>query len=389
MVMPQETFDELGKLLDSEAPARSVDFLIEWFRGAKKYPHCFEARMMRARLELGLPLIQMESAPELPAEARAAYEQALLQAARETGELFLADGNIPGAWPYLRATGDSARVADAIERVGIGEDADAVIQIALQEGVNPARGLELVFQKYGICRALTAFGMYGGKKDRERSLHFLARSLYDELKERIALAIEQEEGAAPEATNILALMAGRDWLFGEYSAYVDTSHLVSLLQYAPEVTGSRTLELFHEFCEYGKRLSPNFRVAGNPPFEDFYIDTDHYVLASAGADAECHLDHFRRKLREANPGAVGQVHAQALVTLLLKRGCNEEALQVALEHFPAARSSELSCPTAIQICQLAGRFDLLMRLAREQGDELNYVAAGLELGRKAKVAKLP
>ena len=387
--MPQETFDTLEKLLCSEEPARSLDFLIEQFRNAKKYPHCFEARMMRARLELGLPLIQTEGSPELPAEVRAAYEQALLEAARETGSLFLADGNIPGAWPYLRATGDSARVAEATERVGVGEDADAVIQIALQEGVNPARGLELVFQKYGMCRALTAFGMYGAKKDRERCIDFLARSLHDELKERIVGAIEQQEGARPEAGTIPALIAGRDWLFGEYSAYVDTSHLVSLLQYAPEVTANRTLELFHEFCEYGKRLSPNFRIAGNPPFEDFYIDIDHYVLALAGAEVESHLDHFRRKSREANPETVGQVHAQALVQLLLASGCYEEALQVALQHFPAARASELSCPTAIQICQLAGRFDLLMQLTRDQGDELNYVAAGLELGRKAKAARFP
>jgi hypothetical protein len=383
-----ETFDTLEKLLGSNEPARSLDFLIEQFRSAKKYPHCFEARMMRARLELGLPLIQTEGPPELPPETRVAYEQALLEAARETGELFLADGNIPGAWPYLRATGDSARVAEAIERSEVGQDADAVIEISIREGVNPGRGLELIFQKYGMCRALTAFGMYDTRKDRGRCIDFLARSLHEELRERIASAIEQEEGAAPEATSIPALITGRDWLFGDYNAYVDTSHLISLLQYCPEVTGSRTLELFHEFCEYGKRLSPNFRVAGDPPFEDFYIDVDHYALALAGLEVESHLDHFRRKLRKANPEAAGQVHAQALVRLFIKWGRYEEALQVAREHFPSARSSELSCPTTIQLCQLAGRFDVLMQLARDQTDELNYVAAGLELDRKAKAGEL-
>jgi hypothetical protein len=382
--MSEETFDTLRDVLLSAEPARGLDFLIEQFRRLKKYPQRFEACMIRTRLGLGLPLIQTHGASEIPAAARAAYEQAFLEAARETGELFLADGNIPRAWPYLRATGDLARVAQAMEEFAVGEDVDAVIGIALQEGVNPARGLELILQKYGMCRALSAFGMYGAEKDRERCISFLARSLHEELRERITIAIQQEEGAKPEATSIPVLIAGRDWLFGEYSAYVDTSHLMSLLQYCLEVTDTGTLKLFHEFCEYGKRLSSNFQMAGQPPFEDLYIDVDHYTLALAGVEVESHLDHFRRKVREET---VGNVHAQVLVKLLAMRGSHQEALEVALEHFPAASSSELTCPSAIQLCQLANRFDLMMQLAREQGDELSYVAAGLELDRKTKAGR--
>jgi hypothetical protein len=379
--MSEESFDTLRNLLRSVGPAQALDVLIEQFRKAKQYPDWFEARMMRSRLALGLPLVQAPATSEIPAEARAAYEQAMVEAARETGDLFLADGNIPRAWPYLRATGDSARVAEAMERVEVGEDVDAIIGIALQEGVNPVRGFALILQRYGMCRALTAFGMYGGQKDRERCIDFLARRLRDELVERIASAIEREESAKPLATSIPALIAGRDWLFGEYSTYIDTSHLMSLLQYCLEVTDTGTLELFHEFCEYGKRLSSNFQMAGQPPFEDFYFDVDHYALALAGVEVESHLDHFRRKVRQA---PLGNVNSQALVKLLVSRGSYQEALEVAMEHFPAASSSELACPTAIQLCQLADRFDLLMQLARKQGDELSYVAASLELDRKTK-----
>ncbi len=122
-------------------------------------------------------------------------------------------------------------------------------------------------------------------------------------------------------------------------------------------------------------------MAGQPPFENFYVDVDHYALALAGAEVESHLDHFRRKVREA---PLGNVNSQALVKLLVSRGSYQEALEVAMEHFPDASPSELACPTAIQLCQLADRFDLLMQLARKQGDELSYVAASLELDRKAK-----
>lgn len=105
------------------------------------------------------------------------------------------------------------------------------------------------------------------------------------------------------------------------------------------------------------------------------------MLALIGGETERHLDHFRRKARES---ASDHVHSQALVKLLVSRRSYQEALDVALEHFPAARAAELACPTAIQLCQLAGRFDVLMQLAREQGDELNYVAAGLELDQRRR-----
>jgi len=380
--MSEESFGAICKILESEEPARALDLLIARYREAKQYPRWFQARMVRTRLQMGLPLIQADGGAEIPPEAHAAYEQALLEAARETGGLFLADGDIPNAWTYLRATGDSALVAEAMERIEPGEgDAEAVIGIALQEGVNPARGLELIFQRHGICRTLTAFGMYGGEKDRQRCLAFLTRSLHAELRESLARAIERQEGVKPENASVPEMIAGRGWLFGEYSTYVDTSHLVSLLHLCPEVTGPRTLELLHELCEYGKRLAPMFQGAGPPPFEDLYVDADHYVLALAGVDLESHLEHFRRKVRESASGAL---HAQALVRLLLRRGMCQEAAEVAIEHFPAAGALELLCPTAVELCRLAGRFDLLKQLARDQGDELNYVAASLELNRKPK-----
>jgi hypothetical protein len=307
---------------------------------------------------------------------QAAYEQALEEAARETGLLFLAEGDIPKAWMYLRATGDSARVAQALEHLEPGDDLDEVAGIAIQEGVHPVRGLELILNRHGICRALSVFGMYSGEKDRERCLDFLARNIQSELIERLGIAIERAEGTKPATGSIPELVAGRDWLFGEYNTYVDTSHLVTILHFASEVADPGILGLFHEFCIYGQRLHANFRIAGRPPFEDFFHDVDHYVLASAGVDVETHLEHFRRKVETSDAGTL---HAQALAKLLIKLGRLQEALDVALRHFPAAPELELGCPTAMQLCQLAGRFDLLMELARKQGDELTYVAASLEL----------
>src|SRR5262245_30066442 len=101
--MPQDDFAGLDELLQSDHPARGLDFLIARFREAKDYRSMFEARLMKTRRELGLPLLQTDMSG-LPAPLGDRYRQAAADAAREVGERFLSDGHIADAWPYLRAT---------------------------------------------------------------------------------------------------------------------------------------------------------------------------------------------------------------------------------------------------------------------------------------------
>lgn len=373
--MSEDVFETLEQLLESGGPPGTFDFLIDRYRSARDYRSLFEARLMSKRFELGLPVFQMRDPSTLPSEVQAAYSQAVTEAAREVGELFLADGEIANAWPYLRATGDSALVAAAIERVEPGDNTDPIIEIAFQEGVNPAKGLDLILKKYGICQALSALGMSPVEKDREKCIGLLARDIHGEIAERIGKAIEEAEGTRPDATSIADLAAGRDWLFGEYSTYVDTSHLVSILQYCPEVSDASLLRLFHDFCEYGKRLSPQFHVQGQPPFEDVYLDYDHYALVLLGTDIESHLDHFRQKVASSDPSRVGTLPAQLLVKLLVRLERYREAMEVALAHFPGVPPNELTCPSAMELCHLTREFDHMKELARDRGDWLSYAAA--------------
>jgi hypothetical protein len=376
--MPEDVFGTFDRLLESENPSASFDLLLARFRAAKDYRSVFEARLMKKRLELGLPVFLTDDLSALPSELREAYGQEVTEAARDVGELFLSDGEIAQAWPYLKATGDSARVADAIERVTPGDDLNRIIEIAFEEGVHPAKGLELIAAKYGICRALSAFEISAVRKDREKCIAVLARNLHAELVERLGDAIEQEEGSRPASTSIAQLISGREWLFGEYRTYLDSSHLASLLQHCPEVTDDGLLRIFHELCEYGKRVSPEVRVQCQPPFEDGCIDFEHYVEALLGIDVESHLAHFRRKVTEAAPERVMSLAAQVLVGLLARLARYDEALEVALTHFPNVGSADLTCPAAPELCRLARRFDRLKELARERGDWLSYAAATLE-----------
>ena len=116
----------------------------------------------------------------------------------------------------------------------------------------------------------------------------------------------------------------------------------------------------------------------NRHFEGGCIDFDHYSQALLGNEVESQLAHFRRKVEEAEPERVGSLPAQALVGLLARVARYDVALDLALTQFPHARSADVACPTAPELCRLARRFDRLEELAREQGDWLSYAAASLE-----------
>jgi hypothetical protein len=62
---------------------------------------------------MGLPLIHTGNISDPPPEQQPLYEAILADAARETGNLFLADGDIVRAWPCFRAIGDAAPKAEA------------------------------------------------------------------------------------------------------------------------------------------------------------------------------------------------------------------------------------------------------------------------------------
>lgn len=375
----QDLFASVDAALKSGSPAQALEMIAREFHGAGLYDLLFEARGMAKRLELGLPLIQTEPSTSFPDDLRPAYEAAVIAAAREAGELHLAAGKIPAAFRYLRAIGELARVTTAIDSADPGEeDIDDVIAIAFQEGVHPAKGLQLILRRYGICRAITAFGMNGVEKDRERCVALLVCAVHAEIIERMNRAIESQEGAPSPHTSLLELMNGRDWLFGEWDYYVDTSHLMSVIPYCLDTTDTDTLRLFDELCEYGCRLSPNFAFKGPPSFENGYVDFGHYVKSVLpGVDADPHIQHFYRKAIEveADPDAIGTEAAQTLVSLLVRLGRHGEALKAFSRFLADEDPAYLRCPTAMQLSFAATDYEVLSVTARARGDLLSYTAA--------------
>jgi hypothetical protein len=338
---------------------------------------------MQKRFELGLPLIETRASGEQPSQNREAYEYAMIAAAREAGELALEDGRIAQAWPYFRAVGDSAPVRDAIERFQPAGDLDDVIAIAYHEGVHPAKGLELVVEHYGICRAITVFGMHPLQQGKPECIGLLVRTLHAEVVDRIRRTVAANEGEQAASGTLSDLIAGRDWLFGEYDYYVDTSHLYSVLPYCLETQDNETLKLFAELCDYGKRLSSMFQSHGTPPFDSPFVDYRAYVAALLGDDHDLQIAHFLGKAESMDREEVGLAPAEVLVNLLVRLRKYDEALRAALRFLSDVEQSELTCPSIPELCSLAGAWKRLESLAREQGDLLNYVAAS------AMVSEIP
>jgi hypothetical protein len=375
--MVEEALQTVDGLLASGDVRGTLDWLVRQYTEQRDFISLFEARRIRCRYDFGLPLIENEVRADLPAEKVTAYEKALIEAARETGELALQAGNIPAAWRFFRAIGEPAPVAAALESAEPGEDADEIISIALQEGVHPAKGLELVLGQYGMCRAITVFGMYTSQKGRTECIALLVRKLHADVTSALSRAIESQEGTKPGPQSIITLIEGRDWLFGEYDYYVDTSHLLSLLPYSLEVSDPEILRLLHELCEYGRCLSSMFQFKGQPPFEQPFLDYGEYIQALLGEQEDDRISHFRRKLEAAAPDEYSGGTAQLLVRLLARQGRYDEALEVSLAHLADEDPATLMCPTALQLCSLSGSYDRFKEFAKQRGDVLGYVAASV------------
>ena len=253
-----------------------------------------------------------------------------------------------------------------------------MIAIALGEAVHPTRGFDLVLKQHGICRAISTFEQLPTRAARDYAARVLVRTLHAELVDRLKRTIQEAEGAAPETARAPELIGGRDWLFGDYTYYVDTSHLVSVLRISLEMTDRESLALALELAEYARRLSSNFQFKMEPPFDASYDDCAIYLRALLGQEADRAVAHFRAKVEAGNPDDYGNMAAQVLVGLLGRLKRFGEAIDLSQQYLAGIPLQQLTCPSAAQLCQLAGDYSRLRKVARASGDVVGYAAAAIQ-----------
>lgn len=373
--MSADAFAQIDEAVRTAGPGAAFDQLIEKFRNEGNYAQQFEAMLMKRRHELGLSLNALAPG-SIPAEARAAYDQTVVAAAREVGGLFLSRGEIGRAWPYFRAIGEPAPVREALDALPVAKADDQAIEVALSEQVHPRKGFEMLLGYHGICRAITLFAQYPDPATRGDSLALLVRTLHTDLVANLKRALEKVEGTVPESKSIPELV--REWMFGPYDYYVDVSHLGSIVRYAAESDDPPVLRQALELTEYGRRLSPELQYKGDPPFEDLYPDHAHFLRARLGEDVDACIAHFEAKLAAYDFEQIGTYPAQIVVAMLVTLGRFEQAVETYERYCMEADPMYLNCPPLEQLCRMAKDYRRLERLAKKNDDPLRYLAAKLD-----------
>jgi hypothetical protein len=365
----------------------ALEQLCTELRQSGDYTALFYALLMRKRHELGIDPVPTGPTTDLPVEHHEAFENAIREAGRAAGQLYLDSGNIPQAWTFFRMIGEPTPVRKALETIDFRsvDDLEPLVQIAYYEGVHPMRGFDWILGRYGLCSAITTLGsqeLPAAPAVRQHVITRVVQTLYQELRERIAADIERQGGtlpasaAMPENTPgvVHELIAGRDDLFGEDAYHIDTSHLSSTVQLAMHLDPGPALNMARELCEYGAKLRGRWSQPGDPPFEELYPSMAKYLAVLAGDHVEENLAYFREQAAKADPNEVGTFPAEVLVNLLLRLERDREALDVARKYLAAPAGRRLSCPSVVELCSKLGDYAALAETARTQGDAIHFLA---------------
>src|SRR5262249_10577801 len=130
-----ELFDQLRADLDARGPAAAVDRLCAALRDLGDYNGLFYALLMKKRVDLGVSPFPTGASADLPPETHEAYEQAIREAGRLVGRLFLERGELQKAWFFFRMLDEPGPVVEAIDRFRADPEADVqpVVEIALYQ----------------------------------------------------------------------------------------------------------------------------------------------------------------------------------------------------------------------------------------------------------------
>lgn len=371
-------FDRLAASLANQGPAVAIEELCSRLRELGDFDALFYALLMKRRVELGVSPFPTGSAADLPAETHEAYEQAIRDAGRLVGGLYLIQGDIRRAWFFYNMLGEIEPVRDYIQNYQPDADADPqpVIEVALYNGVDPVRGFGLVLERYGICNAITTFSQYDFSRNpraKPECIKLLVRSLHDQLLERLRSDIVMRGDTYPQTGSIIELLNDRNYLLAEDAYHIDTSHLSSVVQMSLELTDGVEVMLARELCAYGERLSPQFHQEADTPFERTYADYKILLEVTAGVHVEKGLKHFRDKIEPAiEQGST--FPAEVFVNLLSRIGRKKEAIEVAKKYLSGV-TRPMSCPGVYDMCHEAKDYQGLANAAKSRADGVNYLAS--------------
>lgn len=368
----------------SDDPAAMIETMIAHYRTAGRPMELFEALKMRIRNRLGLPLIAPEDEPRQAGDIDRQLEAGLLEACGEVGEMLLSQGRIREGWMYLRPTGDTERAAELIGRIEpTDENSDDLITVLLHEGVDIARGYQLLINRNGTCNSITTYEqtiVNRPKSDRMAAAKVLLDHFYAELCESVRGDIARNEAPArPEET--LSELMSRKWILSDGGYHLDTTHLAAVVRIARVLDDQPSLHRAWELTQYGRRLHHQFQYPGEEPFVDFYPAHATYFAVLLGRDVDAGLALFERKMRAADPALHGTGPMEVYTELLDRCGRSRQAIDVALQVVPDDVPSPRMVPPLLEMAGRCGHYEPILQYCVRKNDLLGYAATAAAASR--------
>lgn len=367
----------------STSPPELLDAVERTLIELQDYHRLFDAKLMRVRHGLGLPITQPTSLKDIPEEHEAAFREAYTNAAREVGQRFLEAGQLADAWAYFRTIHETQPVREAIaKRVAEmpaepGPQLDEILNLALYEGAHMVEGLKLLLKTHGTCNTVTAMGQLLAQMspdERRQAAAIMVRNIYSDLQHNVRRDLERREPVLNQEMSLGEMIRGREFLFADAAYHVDVSHLHSIVSFARHLHRSDPeLVLAIELSQYGSQLAEHLRYPGDVPFDDYYVANQNFLNAVAGIDVDESLKYFIRRLDQEPDHADKRMIAFVLVDL----GQRVERVNMALEA-AAPFVSKLEDPSGFSFtafCVSAGRLDILEAAARDNDDVLALATA--------------
>lgn len=374
-------FANLQEQFQTGGSTAVFDRLTTLLRDQKDYHKLFDALCLRKKHELGVPLHRPTSFDDVPEEKREDFKKAYMNAAREVGHLFLADRNLRQAWVYFHAISETKPVYDAIQAAALpreaSDESEELIELGFYKLVHPLKGMQVMLRTHGTCSTITSLDQqFQGLTPEQRSecAALLVKTLHGDLLQTVQHEVRQRMPFAAPASTLRELIAGRDWLFADNNYHIDVSHLHSTVRFARSLSPDRPeLKLALDLAEYGSQLSPQFQYAGEPPFSEFYPAHVQFFRFLLDEDRAGALAYFQSQLEREPDEPDKALIAYVMVDLLARTEQLEQALPLAEQYLVKADPDFAAAFT--ELCEQAGRFDILLRSAEDRGDLVTFATA--------------
>ncbi len=357
----------------------AIEKLSEHLIESRDWPNLFYARLLAARVQLGVSPFPTGPATDLPPESHEPYEAAIEAAAREVGNALLTERDIPRAWNYFRLIHQMEPIRQAIADFTPTDTDDIypIIEVAWHHQVYPEKGFDLILEHHGICSAITMVSGTDLRQSptlRSYCVSRLIHALHRQLHERLRNDLSGRGQSPPDSLSVPELLALNPAIPGPDESHIDTSHLSSVVQMALELDDPTALEHARELALYGSRLSEGLQGRNDPPFDRGYMDYILYLDILTGRDTEAGWEEFRKKI-EAGYNDGYRYPVEVLIQLLVRQKRWDDALDAAENYLADEDDRNLNCPGITELCRRAGKMDRLADHARKKCDPVLFLAS--------------